>query len=133
MLYATSSRQNIGTLRECFVVNQLSYLHDIEYGKTQGDFVVDCKVILEVVGKDKTFKQIEGLADSYILADNMKLSDEKNYHCVSSGWNISSTMLHPHPEYHHVVHLLFIGAAPILERLFEDFLLFRHWLFVDFE
>ncbi len=73
MLCAIGSRQDIGTLRECFVVNQLSYHHDIEYGKTQGDFLVDGHIILEVGGKDKTFKQIAGLPDSYILADNMEL------------------------------------------------------------
>ena len=31
---------NVGTLRECFVVNQLSVAHTVEYGKTQGDFLI---------------------------------------------------------------------------------------------
>ncbi|MBQ5540461.1 MAG: ATP-binding protein [Bacteroidales bacterium] len=73
MLYAIGSRQNIGTLRECFVVNQLSHFHTVEYGKTQGDFLIDGKIVFEVGGKDKTFDQIAGLPDSYILADNMEI------------------------------------------------------------
>ena len=73
MLYAIGSRQNIGTLRECFVVNQLSHFHTVEYGKTQGDFLIDGKIVFEVGGKDKTFDQIAGLPDSYVLADNMEI------------------------------------------------------------
>ncbi|MBQ3657053.1 MAG: ATP-binding protein [Bacteroidales bacterium] len=73
MLYSIGSKQNIGTLRECFVVNQLSSHHTVEYGKTQGDFLVDGKIVFEVGGKDKTFDQIAGVPDSYVLADNMEI------------------------------------------------------------
>lgn len=72
MHYALSSEKKIGTIRECFVVNQLSASHTVEYGKTQGDFKIDGKIILEVGGKDKTFDQIADIPDSYVLADSME-------------------------------------------------------------
>lgn len=75
LLYAISSTTvQIGTARETFVINQLSVNHEVEYGKSQGDFVIDQKYIFEVGGADKTFKQIAGLPDSYILADNMEFA-----------------------------------------------------------
>ena len=72
MLCALSSNLNIGTLRECFVVNQLSVGHTVEYGKTQGDFLIDGKITVEVGGQDKSFDQIADIPNSYILADSME-------------------------------------------------------------
>ena len=72
MLCALGSRQNIGTLRECFVVNQLSAGHMVEYGKKRGDFLVDGIITFEVGGQDKTFDQIANIPNSYILADSME-------------------------------------------------------------
>ena len=62
----------IGTVRECFAVNQLSYSHKVEYGKQQGDFKVDGKWTFEVGGEGKTFDQIADLPNSYILADDIE-------------------------------------------------------------
>jgi predicted AAA+ superfamily ATPase len=72
MLCALSSNLNVGTLRECFVVNQLAVGHTVEYGKTQGDFLIDGKIIVEVGGQDKSFDQIADIPNSYILADSME-------------------------------------------------------------
>lgn len=72
MLCALAEETVIGTLRECFVVNQLSVGHTIEYGKTQGDFKVDGKWIFEVGGPDKSFDQIADLPNSYVLADSLE-------------------------------------------------------------
>lgn len=72
MLCALGSQQHIGTLRECFVVNQLAKDHTVEYGKTQGYFKVDGKITLEVGGRDKSFEQIADLPNSYILADQLE-------------------------------------------------------------
>lgn len=72
MLCALSSNLNVGTLRECFVVNQLSVGHTVEYGKTQGDFLIDGKITVEVGGQDKSFDQIADIPNSYILADSME-------------------------------------------------------------
>ena len=71
ILYALSSQLNTGTIRECFVVNQLSTSHTIEYGIDHGDFKVDGKFTFEVGGKDKSFQQIADIPNSYILADNI--------------------------------------------------------------
>lgn len=71
MLYTLSTEEKIGTIRECFVVNQLSAKHTVEYGKTQGDFKIDGKITFEVGGKDKSFEQIADIPDSYVLADSI--------------------------------------------------------------
>ena len=72
ILYALGSRENIGTVRECFFVNQLSKGHTVEYGKTSGDFLIDGRITVEVGGKDKSFEQIVGIPDSYVFADEME-------------------------------------------------------------
>lgn len=61
-----------GSIRETFVANQLSYLHQIEYAD-QGDFKVNGKVVFEVGGKNKKQRQIENLNDSYILSDDIEI------------------------------------------------------------
>ena len=72
MLYALSTEEKIGAIRECFVVNQLSTGHTVEYGKAQGDFKIDDKITIEVGEKDKSFDQIADIPDSYVLADSME-------------------------------------------------------------
>lgn len=74
MSYALASTTDIkiGTVRETFVVNQLKYQHDVEYSKQAGDFKIDGNCIFEVGGADKTFRQIAGTPNSYILADDME-------------------------------------------------------------
>jgi len=73
LVYALATDDiKIGTVRETFVVNQLSYGHTVEYGKTAGDFKVDGRHTFEVGGKSKTYEQIAGLPDSYILADDIE-------------------------------------------------------------
>ena len=72
MLYALSTEEKVGTVRECFVVNQLSNNHTVEYGKAQGDFKIDGHIVIEVGGKDKSFDQIADIPNSYILADSME-------------------------------------------------------------
>ena len=72
MFYALGQQNKIGTIRECFAVNQLAVKHTVEYGKAQGDFRIDGRITIEVGGQDKTFDQIADLPDSYILADMME-------------------------------------------------------------
>lgn len=72
MHYALCTEGKIGTIRECFVVNQLSVAHVVEYCKAQGDFKIDGKITIEVGGKDKSFDQIANIPDSYVLADSME-------------------------------------------------------------
>lgn len=73
LLYAISTTQvQIGTVRETFAVSQLMVNHVVEYGKRQGDFVVDHTYTFEVGGGDKGFRQIAGVPNSYVLADNVE-------------------------------------------------------------
>lgn len=69
--YALNSEINTGTQRETFFLNQLSESHKITYPKT-GDFLVDNKYLFEVGGKSKTQKQIAGIENSFIAADDIE-------------------------------------------------------------
>lgn len=74
LLYALASTSvKTGTAREVFVVNQLAYLHEVEYGRKEGDFKVDGKYTFEVGGEGKNYEQIADVPDSYILADNIEM------------------------------------------------------------
>ncbi len=72
LMYAlTSETTNIGTLRETFFLNQLSVNHKINYPKV-GDFLVDGEYLFEVGGISKTRKQISGIENAFIAADNIE-------------------------------------------------------------
>lgn len=73
MFYALGYGEKIGTIRECFLVNQLSVNHTVEYGKNQGDFVIDGKTTIEVGGPDKSFEQVADIPDSFIFADRTEI------------------------------------------------------------
>lgn len=79
LLYAIASAAvQIGTARETFVVNQLSAAnYEVEYGKSQGDFVVNHTYAFEVGGADKTFKQIADVPNSFVLADDIEYATGK--------------------------------------------------------
>lgn len=79
LLYAIASATvQIGTARETFVVNQLSAAnYEVEYGKSQGDFVVNHTYTFEVGGADKTFKQIADVPNSFVLADDIEYATGK--------------------------------------------------------
>ncbi|HBB91831.1 MAG TPA: hypothetical protein DC042_08955 [Bacteroidales bacterium] len=62
---------NHGTLRETYFINQLQVGHSIT-GSDQGDFLVDHKYTFEIGGKNKTRKQISGIKDAWIAADNVE-------------------------------------------------------------
>lgn len=73
MFYALGLGEKIGTIRECFLINQLSVNHTVEYGKEQGDFIIDGNITIEVGGPDKTFVQVADIPNSYIFADRIEL------------------------------------------------------------
>ena len=63
---------NIGSMRESFFLNQLRNAgHQVSI-PAKGDFLIDDHLTFEIGGKKKTFKQIEGLTDSYIAADGIE-------------------------------------------------------------
>jgi len=69
--FALSDNANIGSCRETFFVNQLSYKHKIEIAN-KGDFVVDEKYTFEVGGKNKDYQQIANIENSYVVADEIE-------------------------------------------------------------
>ena len=72
MFYALGHGEKIGTIRECFLINQLSVNHTVKYGKEQGDFIIDGNITIEVGGPDKTFEQVAYIPNSYIFADRIE-------------------------------------------------------------
>ena len=76
IMYALApTKVEIGTLRETFAVGSLTESHNVEYGKAQGDFLVDSKYTFEIGGRSKDFSQIAGIRDSDIFADDWDLPD----------------------------------------------------------
>ena len=61
-----------GTTREVFFTNQLSQGHKVNYSKV-GDFLLDERYIVEVGGKNKSYKQIKNIENSFVAADDMEI------------------------------------------------------------
>ena len=61
-----------GTNREIFFTNQVAQDHTIHYSKV-GDFLVDENYTFEIGGKDKSFKQIKDLKNSFVVADDIEV------------------------------------------------------------
>ncbi len=73
LLYSlTLDGVNKGTLREVFLANQLNYGHRLEYSARNGDYTVDGRYVIEVGGKSKDGKQVAGLENAFIAADDME-------------------------------------------------------------
>ncbi len=74
LFYALASvPPNPGTIRETFFYNQLRTDHLIESSDI-ADFFVNRKYTLEIGGKSKTRKQIAGVKNAFIAADNIEYS-----------------------------------------------------------
>ncbi len=65
------AKADIGAIRESFLVSQLLTSHQVHYHH-QGDFLVDEKYILEVGGRSKDAKQIQGLENAYLAIDDIE-------------------------------------------------------------
>jgi predicted AAA+ superfamily ATPase len=61
-----------GTIREVFFANSISQQHEILHTKI-GDFSVDEKYIFEIGGKNKSFKQIKDIENSFVAADDLEI------------------------------------------------------------
>jgi len=61
----------IGTKREVFFALSLNE-HNLTYPK-KGDFLVDGKYLFEIGGKNKSFKQIKDLPNSFVVADDIEI------------------------------------------------------------
>lgn len=62
---------SVGTLRETFMINQLFRVTKVQYSP-QSDFLIEDSLTIEVGGKNKTRKQLKGLLEAYIAADNLE-------------------------------------------------------------
>jgi len=77
--YALSASSNKGSLRESFFVNQIKnyygkqFLDDAIFANKSGDFLVKERYIFEIGGKNKSFKQIKDIENSYVAADDIEV------------------------------------------------------------
>jgi len=81
LMYAIADVVNIGALRELFFVNQLRNAHSIHPQLLEstvevagnGDFIVNGRHTFEIGGKKKGFKQISGVEDAFVVADDIEV------------------------------------------------------------
>ena len=71
IMAALSNLNEIGTVRETFVASMLSPAHKL-YEPQVGDLLVDEKYLFEIGGKNKRYKQIADLPDSYVIVDDIE-------------------------------------------------------------
>ena len=69
LLFAYCKNSEVGTLREVF----FSCMVDDISTTTRGDFIVDEKYVFEVGGKNKSYKQIKDIKNSFIAADDIEV------------------------------------------------------------
>ncbi|CAA6802126.1 MAG: ATPase component BioM of energizing module of biotin ECF transporter [uncultured Sulfurovum sp.] len=70
--FAYCNAFEMGTAREVFFASMLRENHALSILK-KGDFLVDEKYIFEVGGKNKGFKQIKDLPNSFVVADDIEI------------------------------------------------------------
>jgi len=70
--YCYCQEKELGTIREEFFLNMLSLNHKLLYPR-KGDFFVDEKYTFEIGGKDKSFKQIKDIPNSFVVADDIEV------------------------------------------------------------
>jgi hypothetical protein len=70
--YAYCKESKIGTIRESLFANQLQLNHDVSI-PSKGDFLIDEKYLFEVGGKNKSFKQIKDMPNSFVVADDIEI------------------------------------------------------------
>jgi predicted AAA+ superfamily ATPase len=79
--YALTSTIDMGSAREAFFVNQIKNYYNADtklvddtiFSSKQGDFLVNNKYIFEIGGKNKSFKQIKNLTNSYVVSDDIEI------------------------------------------------------------
>ncbi len=68
--FAYCQNVEIGTIREVFF---MSMMDDSLEVANQGDFLIDEKYIVEIGGKNKSFKQIKDIKNSFVVADDIEI------------------------------------------------------------
>jgi len=72
LLNALCLEKEKGTERETFFASMINYQHRLNY-VDRGDFLVDEKLIFEIGGKNKTFRQIKNMENSYLAIDGIEV------------------------------------------------------------
>lgn len=73
---ALCMNSEIGTIRETFFVSMMHYGYKLHYIE-KGDFLIDEKFTVEIGGKNKSFKQIKEIPDSFLALDDMEVGLDK--------------------------------------------------------
>lgn len=73
IMAAFSNLNEIGTVRETFVASMLALDYKLSEPKV-GDLLVDEKYLFEIGGKNKQYKQIADIPDSYVIVDDVESS-----------------------------------------------------------
>lgn len=76
-----TAKPDLGNLRETFFVNQVQNYYAQEtklndkgiYASQEGDFYLEEKYTVEVGGKNKSFKQIKDVPNSFVASDDMEV------------------------------------------------------------
>jgi predicted AAA+ superfamily ATPase len=72
LLHAYCQNSKKGTIRETFFANQVSQNSQLAISK-QGDFTIDNNFRVEIGGKNKSFKQIKDIPNSFVVADDIEV------------------------------------------------------------
>lgn len=75
VMYALADVVDKGTMRETFFANMLAANHKISMPQ-KGDLLVDGKYLFEVGGRNKGYRQIANIDNSYVVSDNIDLGFE---------------------------------------------------------
>ena len=70
--YSYCSQASIGMIRETTFTTFLKTHHELSIPK-KGDFLVDEAYLFEVGGKNKSFKQIKDIPNSFVVADEIEI------------------------------------------------------------
>ena len=79
--YALTSKIEIGSAREAFFVNQIKnyyasknlFIDEAIYASKKGNFLVNDIYTFEVGGKNKSFKQIKDMDNSFVASDDIEI------------------------------------------------------------
>ena len=70
--YSYCSQATMGMIRETMFTTFLKTHHELSIPK-KGDFLVDEQYLFEVGGKNKSFKQIKDIPNSFVVADDIEI------------------------------------------------------------
>jgi len=73
MFQVLCQTSDVGTLRESFFSGIISNTEHSITASKKGDFIIDDKFTIEVGGKNKSFKQIKDMDNSYVVSDDIEV------------------------------------------------------------